>query len=527
MINKKVMEIELSADNQNFDDYYYADIQLPAEDYEIRDALQRVRGVGRDENDLDISILNCELLLQLDNVRIDGLTIKELNFFARRLAELSNDEIMMFQAVAPRFLPDEGDLIAMKDLINLTYGLDGVSVIPNVYSDEQLGEFVIDNDLNEDIAAIPEASLYLLDKAQIGKLQRKNDGGIFVGNNYVVAGEYELPKVYDGVTLPETDNTEEYAFCLQIAEAPMNDSEETADSAEWISLPIERAEADRIAQMHNERDITDCVYYGFESAIPQIESEMFGDMADFDKLNSLSSHISLLSPTDQVKFKAVLEAEHPKGLNEVADIADNLWKYELTSSPSNSDQFFKQYLAHHLDSRFDSEWLDTLLTGNEGNRLLSRLGATATDYGIISARRLSLYELVPYNQPEAVKELSTQSMTDEKLEVIEILDRVALFSNGRIADNEVPDGLYKYDLRQSDDGDTFVTVEPCVKVNHGGTILLKEALDFNEDTYDFGENVYLTLNDDTSPNFTGELMTAEEFMNTDFTEEQDGGMTLE
>ena len=49
MTDKKVMEIELSADNQNFDDYYYADIQLPAEDYKIRDALQRVRGVGRDE----------------------------------------------------------------------------------------------------------------------------------------------------------------------------------------------------------------------------------------------------------------------------------------------------------------------------------------------------------------------------------------------------------------------------------------------------------------------------------------------
>ena len=520
MTDKKVMEIELSANNRIFDDYYYADMLLPAEDYEIRDALQRIRGVGRDGNDLDISILNCELLPQLDNVRIDGLTIEELNFFAKRIAELNNDEIMTLQAVAPRFLSDEGDLMEMKDLINLTYGLDGMSVISNIYSDEQLGEFVIDNDLNEDIAAIPESSLYLLDKAQIGKLQRKNDGGVFVGKNYVVAGEYTLSEVYDGVTLPESDQSESYVFRLQIAEAPMSDSEETIDSAEWISLPIDRAEADRIAGLHNERDITDCVYYGFESAIPQIESEMFGDMDDFDKLNSLASHISLLSPTDQVKFKAVLEAEHPKSMDEVVTIADNLWKYELTSSPANSDQFFKQYLGHHLDSHFDSEWLDTLLTENEGNRLLSRLGATATDYGIISARGRSLYELVPYNEPEAKKELSTQSMTDEKLEVIEILDRVALFSNGRIADNDVPTGLYKYDLRQSDDGDTFVTVEPRVKVNHGGTVLLKEALEFDE-------NGYIELDEDTSPNFNGELMTADEFINMDFTEEQDGGMTLE
>lgn len=157
--------------------------------------------------------------------------------------------------------------------------------------------------------------------------------------------------------------------------------------------------------------------------------------------------------------------------------------------------------------------------GAIGYHLLSQLGAEETDYGIISARGHSLYELVPYNEPE-VKELNTQSLTDEKLEVVEILDRPALFSNGRIADDEIPIGLYKYDLRQSDDGDGFCTVEPHVSVNHGGTILLQEALEF-------GESGYIALDEDSSPNFTGKLMTAEDFADADFTEEQDGGMTLE
>lgn len=393
-------------------------------------------------------------------------------------------------------------------------------VISGVYSDEQLGEFAIDNDLNDDVAEIPESSLYLLDKAQIGKLQREADGGVFVGNNYVVAGEYTLSEIYDGVTLPETENTVWYAFRLQIAEAPVNYSEETIDSAEWISLPINRAEADRIAALHNEKDITDCVYYGFESSIPQIESEMFGDMKDFDKINRLAEKMLLMSPTDQVKFKAVLSAEQPKDIASASKIADNLGKYELSGEAENSGQFFKQYLAHHLDTRFDAEWLDTLLTGNEGNRLLSRLGASVTDYGIISACGRSLYELVPYNEPEIAKELTTQSMTDEKLDVIEILGRDALFSNGRIAETEIPAGLYRYDLRQSDDGDCFCSVEPYVRVNHGGTVLLKGMLDF-------GESGYIPLDDDTCPNFLGERMTPDEFSDTDFTEEQDGGMTLE
>lgn len=94
-----------------------------------------------------------------------------------------------------------------------------------------------------------------------------------------------------------------------------------------------------------------------------------------------------------------------------------------------------------MDTHFDSEWLDSLFTQDEGDQLLHRLGASVTDYGVISARGSSLYESVTYREPE-VKELTTQTMTDEKLDVIELLDRKALFSNGRLAPEEIPEGLY-------------------------------------------------------------------------------------
>ena len=90
----------------------------------------------------------------------------------------------------------------MTDLINMTYGLDSVMIASNVGTDRQLGQFVIDNELNEDVNAIPETSLYLLDLERIGKLQRDVDGGVFVGNCYVVAGAFEMPHVYDGIHLP-------------------------------------------------------------------------------------------------------------------------------------------------------------------------------------------------------------------------------------------------------------------------------------------------------------------------------------
>ena len=58
-------------------------------------------------------------------------------------------------------------------------------------------------------------------------------------------------------------------------------------------------------------------------------------------------------------------------------------------------------------------------------------------------------------------------------------------------------------------------------VNHGGTVLLKEALDF-------GECGYISLDEDTEPNFLGEEMTAEEFAEEEAQDEtmQMGGMQL-
>ena len=174
-------------------------------------------------------------------------------------------------------------------------------------------------------------------------------------------------------------------------------------------------------------------------------------------------------------------------------------------------------MCHNLDVRFDDHWLDTLLTQNEGKRLVERLGASITDYGILSTRGGHLFEPVPVEAPEA-KELKTQAMTDEKLEVVEVLGQTALFTNGRVTQKELPDGLYKYDLREGE-SIAFATVEPSVAVNHAGTIITKEPIIF-------GEEGYIEFDDNSSPNFLGDEMSIEEFLNTDFDQDEDESQTM-
>ena len=111
--------------------------------------------------------------------------------------------------------------------------------------------------------------------------------------------------------------------------------------------------------------------------------------------------------------------------------------------------------------------------------------------------------------PEFFKErnmdLQKENLLNEKLQEIEIFDKPGLFSNGRLRDEDVPEGLYRYDLRGSDyDPGQPITVEKTVVVNHAASVLMAEELDLGaEGRLELGEE---------GLNFTGAELTVREFM---------------
>ena len=96
--------------------------------------------------------------------------------------------------------------------------------------------------------------------------------------------------------------------------------------------------------------------------------------------------------------------------------------------------------------------------------------------------------------------------TKAQYQEVEIFGQPALFSNGRLKDEDVPDGFYRYDLRGSDDdpGDP-ICVERTVVVNHAASIITAKPLELPEAGY-------LMFTEDDGLNFTGGNMTLAEFM---------------
>ena len=507
----KQMKVEISSPKGLNGEWLYASLDLPAEEHEIRDAYHRARVMSH-EDERYLSVYDCDAFPMLSFVRVETEGIDELNFLAQRLDSLEEHERNVLLAITPRIIKNvgEGDVVSAKDLINMTYGLDKVTVAPYVKSVTELGELIIQSEMYPWMESVPDEALPYLDREKIGNELYKKDNGAFIKGMYIATGEYEFQEVYDGQNIPNFGVSTAYAFRLELAKPPTGDEDISEQPTEWLGLPVDREGADAAAERLGVGKIEDCVYLGFESSVPQIEGDHFGNMQDFDKLNSLADMMLQMSPSDQVKFKAVLSAEEPSKIEEILDVARNLDRYELATQVDDATQFFKSYLMRHMDNAVDPKWLDTLLLRNEGHELAERLGATFTDYGVVSARDRGLYEPITRNNP----------IMDEKLDLIEVNGQQALFTNGMIKTENIPKGLYKYDLRGGEIGD-FLSIEPRVMVDRSGSILVKEPFDFD------GKD-HIPLTEETSPNFLCEEVTPREFLDGDYeqTETEEMGIKM-
>ena len=95
---------------------------------------------------------------------------------------------------------------------------------------------------------------------------------------------------------------------------------------------------------------------------------------------------------------------------------------------------------------------------------------------------------------------------DEQYQEVELFEKPALFSNGRISRDDLPEGVYCYDLRGSDeDPGSPICVEERVMVNHAGSVILTAPLEFPEEG-----RLYFT--DETGLNFNGGMLTLSQFL---------------
>ena len=154
--DRKTLQIEVVTENADQSGVYFTALDLPAMGGRIQDALQRLRATENPAPSFNVSNRESPKLPELADTILIAPTLPELNFFARRLASMPDEDILLLKGVFRYRMEDVRyeNGIPMKDLINLTYGLEAVMIASNVGDDEALGRFVIENELNEDVNAM-------------------------------------------------------------------------------------------------------------------------------------------------------------------------------------------------------------------------------------------------------------------------------------------------------------------------------------------------------------------------------------
>ena len=267
----KQMKVEISSPKGLNGEWLYASLDLPAEEHEIRDAYHRARVMSH-EDERYLSVYDCDAFPMLSFVRVETEGIDELNFLAQRLDSLEEHERNVLLAITPRIIKNvgEGDVVSAKDLINMTYGLDKVTVAPYVKSVTELGELIIQSEMYPWMESVPDEALPYLDREKIGNELYKKDNGAFIKGMYIATGEYEFQEVYDGQNLPNFGVSTAYAFRLELAKPPTGDEDISEQPTEWLGLPVYREDADAAAERIGVGKIEDCVCSIFSRAFLRV-----------------------------------------------------------------------------------------------------------------------------------------------------------------------------------------------------------------------------------------------------------------
>ncbi len=196
---------------------------------------------------------------------------------------------------------------------------------------------------------------------------------------------------------------------------------------------------------------------------------------------------------------------------------DHIWFQSAWAAPH---PVIEKLAARYPEIRYEHEWADEDIGYNCG-RYSYQNGERIEEY-VPEAQKAAvefacrIWDYDPLDLDLCLNAAGTKyiCVENEEYQQIELLGQPALFTNDRLTDEDIPQGMYCYHLRHSDDGGRFCSVEPKVGVNHGGSVIAKVPIDF-------GKQGFISFTEDTEPNFTGGEQTLGEFLKSDAPQESE------
>lgn len=360
-------------------------VMLPATPYELEDALEKARLTDRNVI-YSSEVCGCKLEY-LPKYISPSVNIYELNHLAQRLKTLQQWELDCFEGmVRMEAIRTENKPVDVERLINMTHSMLDCRVIYNIYDDQALGQFYMDNDFISELTDLPDKIFSWLDNEKIGKEMHEEERGIFTSSGYVVQ-DAEIIQIYKGGdAIPSY--MPDYTVLIKIKRESENGLR-IDNPVSILGLPASDDELLQAVKKSGATSLEECMLIAVDCIVPLLTEEINHhleetDGSSYNLVNELSGKLKELNETgDLLTYKAMLETcQENVSLKEVLELASWTKEFSLMKELATPVDYARLELEK-IPVPLREELLKCMDLYCYGEKLMEYKGAFATEYGIL------------------------------------------------------------------------------------------------------------------------------------------------
>ena len=349
------------------------ELELPASDYQVLDAMERLGGGSA-------GVPDCTVVHYYDYSFLAPVLEKQrslcaFNTLAEKLAELDPIQATAFEGLVTMVSQKHPGPIKLVRLFCLAHNTDSCNTAP-ARNDRELGKFYADNGFLPELEDVPECVYNLLDFEKIGRKARESEQGVFTSGGYAVQTG-KISPVHAEMEHP----FQKPDYMLRLTLGTPNTSRSAA-----LELPADKEKTAAVLTVLNISSLEQAEVQHCDGPVP-LEVLGLQRLKHPDKLNVLAQMMQAMEERDELAtYKAVLHAADCRKLEDALYLAQNIEHYRLEPAQHSPVDVARDALALALDRERAEQLLPYVDLYSYGKALLNSQNAVLTPYGLVQRR---------------------------------------------------------------------------------------------------------------------------------------------
>lgn len=257
------------------------------------------------------------------------LNMDEVNFFARRMEHLTEYERKVLAVYA-----NDCDVSTIKDLINLTFSMKGLSLLTDFSDASQVGVRLYTDEFSE----IPEEQM---DFTEFAKNALKESNVKVLPYGVLVDHGFELLEVYNGKTFPKFIVSEETVVVVEV--------QNTTGDREYLYLPTDICSMDKVKERlqvreYREMKVTEVKNLRLPDTLVPIPEDI-NKIQQLTLFNEMCRKVRRFQEAELKQLAAAVQFTGLINFSDVAYIATHLNEFEINPTVHNDEEYGKYLIT--------------------------------------------------------------------------------------------------------------------------------------------------------------------------------------